>query len=81
MARNNKVFLLGNVGKDPYVKDFSNGKVARITLATTEKGYTKQDGTKIEAPPSTSRSWRLNVHGFIGYSLTSITRRQSKNRR
>ena len=48
MARNNKVFLLGNVGKDPYVKDFSNGKVARITLATTEKGYTRQDGTKVE---------------------------------
>lgn len=48
MAKTNKVILLGNVGKDPFVKEFSNGKVARITLATTEKGYTKQDGTKVE---------------------------------
>lgn len=48
MAKNNKVFLLGNVGKDPFVKEFSNGKVARLTIATTEKGFTKQDGTRVE---------------------------------
>lgn len=44
----NKVILLGNVGKDPDVKYFDNGSmVASFSLATTEKGYTAQNGTSI----------------------------------
>lgn len=44
----NKVILLGNVGKDPDVKHFDNGTaVASFSLATTEKGYTAQNGTTI----------------------------------
>lgn len=44
----NKVILLGNVGKDPDVKHFDNGTaVASFSLATTEKGYTAQNGTQI----------------------------------
>ena len=44
----NKIIVLGNVGKDPDVKHFDNGTaVASFSLATTEKGYTAQNGTTI----------------------------------
>ena len=45
----NIVILRGNVGKDPVITNFEGGgKVAQFTLATTEKGFTKSDGTKVE---------------------------------
>lgn len=43
----NKVILLGNVGKDPEVRDVSGTKVASFTLATTDRAYTKSDGTQV----------------------------------
>ncbi|RHJ76889.1 single-stranded DNA-binding protein [Parabacteroides sp. AM08-6] len=43
----NKVILLGHTGKDPEVKDVAGTKVANISLATTEKGYTLQNGTQV----------------------------------
>lgn len=44
----NKVMLIGNVGKEPEVKYVDRGQaVARITLATTERGYTLQNGTQV----------------------------------
>src|SRR5574344_1259250 len=44
----NKVILLGNVGKDPDVKYFDNERaVATFSLATTERGYTLQNGTQV----------------------------------
>lgn len=43
----NKAILIGNAGKDPEVRPVSGNKVANFTLATTEKGYTKQDGTQV----------------------------------
>ena len=43
----NKVILLGYVGKDPETKDFETGKVAKITIATTEKGYKLKSGKEI----------------------------------
>ena len=44
----NKIILVGNVGKDPDIKHFDNGSmVASFSLATTEKGYTAQNGTSI----------------------------------
>lgn len=43
----NKVILIGRVGKDPEIKDFSGRKLARIALATSEKytsnGVNKED--------------------------------------
>src|SRR5574344_1894794 len=44
----NKVMLIGNVGADPQVKYLDAGVcVAQISLATTEKGYTLQNGTQV----------------------------------
>lgn len=44
----NKVQLIGNLGKDPEVRTLDGGsKVCQFTLATTEKGYTLQNGTNV----------------------------------
>lgn len=43
----NKVILLGYVGKDPEIKEFESGKVAKMTIATTEKGYKLKSGKDI----------------------------------
>lgn len=50
MASFNQVTLLGNVGKDPQIITTQNGKkIAHLTIVTQERGYTKKDGSKIEA--------------------------------
>jgi len=44
----NKVMLIGNVGQEPEVRYVDQGvAVARIRLATTERGYTLQNGTQV----------------------------------
>ena len=44
----NKVILVGNVGRDPEVRYLEKGvSVAEFALATTERGYTMQNGTQI----------------------------------
>ncbi|MBR2631192.1 MAG: single-stranded DNA-binding protein [Bacteroidaceae bacterium] len=44
----NKVMLIGNVGADPQVKYLDQGVcVAQLRLATTERGYTLQNGTQV----------------------------------
>ncbi|MBR4838952.1 MAG: single-stranded DNA-binding protein [Paludibacteraceae bacterium] len=44
----NKVILVGNVGKDPEVRYVSQDTpVAEFSLATTERGYTMQNGTQV----------------------------------
>lgn len=44
----NKVMLIGNVGKEPEVRHLDNHvTVATLTLATTERGYTLQNGTQV----------------------------------
>ena len=43
----NRVFLLGNVGSDPEIRESNGGKFATFRLATTDKGYTKRDGTQV----------------------------------
>lgn len=40
--------LIGNVGADPEVRYVEQGvAVARVSLATTERGYTLQNGTQV----------------------------------
>lgn len=44
----NKVMLIGNVGKEPEVRYYAADQpVAQFTLATTERGYTLQNGTQV----------------------------------
>ena len=44
----NKVMLIGNVGIEPEVKYVDQGvAVARLRLATTERGYTLANGTQV----------------------------------
>ena len=44
----NKVMLIGHVGQDPEVRYVDQGvAVARLRLATTERGYTLQNGTQV----------------------------------
>lgn len=44
----NKVMLIGNVGKEPDVRYYDTDQaVAQFPLATTERGYTLQNGTKV----------------------------------
>lgn len=44
----NKIMLIGNVGKAPEVKYVEQGvAVARLSLATTERGYALPNGTQV----------------------------------
>ena len=44
----NKVMLIGNVGKEPDVRYYERDlAVAALPLATTERGYTLQNGTQV----------------------------------
>lgn len=44
----NKIMLIGNVGKDPDVRYYdADQAVAQLSLATTERGYTLPNGTKV----------------------------------
>lgn len=44
----NKVILVGNVGTDPKVRYFDKGSaIATFRMATTERGYTLQNGTEV----------------------------------
>lgn len=49
MASVNKVTLIGNLGRDPEMRTFTNGDhVANATLATTDKWKDKQSGEQRE---------------------------------
>ena len=43
----NKAFILGRVGKDPQVSHINGTKKISFGIATTDRGYTKQDGTQV----------------------------------
>ena len=44
----NKAMLIGNVGKEPDVRYYDRDQaVATFSLATTERGYTLQNGTQV----------------------------------
>lgn len=44
----NKVMLIGNVGKEPDVRYYDRDQaVATFSFATTERGYTLQNGTQV----------------------------------
>ena len=77
MARSvNKVFLVGNLGKDPEIRTTQQGKrIANLTLATSEVWKDKQTGEKKE-----QSEWHKVVvfnDGLAGL-LEQYTRKGSK---
>lgn len=49
MASLNQATLIGFVGDDPKIVQTKNGKtMATFSLATTERGFTRQDGSTVE---------------------------------
>ena len=72
----NKVMLIGNAGKDPGIKTLDNGnKVANFTLATTDRGYTKQDGTQV---PDRTEWHNLVVWGGLAKVVEQYVRKGTK---
>ena len=67
---------IGNVGKDPEIKEFNNGnRVANFTLATTERGFTTKDGTVV--PDITD--WHLcQVNGGLVNVVESYVKKGDK---
>ena len=59
----NKAILVGNVGADPKVTTYSSGKAAQVSLATTERGYTLQNGTQVPE--------RTEWHNLIAWGKTA----------
>ena len=43
-----KIQVIGRLGKDPELREVGDSKVVNFSVATTEKGFTRQDGTKVE---------------------------------
>ena len=69
----NKVMLIGNVGAAPDVRYYdADQAVAQVRLATTERGYTLQNGTQV--PDHTD--W----HNLVFYrSLAKVVEKYVKN--
>ncbi|MBR6775431.1 MAG: single-stranded DNA-binding protein [Bacteroidales bacterium] len=46
----NKAQIIGNIGNEPKISIINNNqtKVANFTVATTERGYTSQDGIYVQ---------------------------------
>lgn len=46
MASINKVIIVGNLGRDPELKEYSNGLIANLSIATTRR-YNGKDGQPV----------------------------------
>ncbi len=61
----NKVMLIGNVGKDPEVRYYgADQAVAKVSLATRERGYELPNGTKVPD--------RTDWHSLVFYRRLAI---------
>ncbi len=75
MASVNKVTILGNLGRDPEVRNFNNGdKVANLTVATSESWKDKNTGEKRE-----KTEWhRVAIFGALAGIVERYLRKGSK---
>lgn len=71
----NKAILLGNVGADPQVRDVNGTKVAQLSLATSEKAYTKRDGTQV---PERTEWHRIVIWGALADVVEHYVSKGSK---
>lgn len=61
--------FIGNLGKDPDIREVAGSKVASFSIAVTEKGFTTKDGKKIEDKTTWVNivAWR-GLASLIGYT-------------
>lgn len=70
----NKVILVGNVGKDPEIRNVTNGSVANLSIATSESWRDKNTGERRE-----KTEWhRLVVWGPLVNVIEQYVRKGSK---
>lgn len=72
----NKVMLIGNVGADPDVRYYEADQcVSQVRLATTERGYTLQNGTKV---PDTTEWHNLVFYRSLAKIVEQYVRKGDK---
>ncbi len=71
----NKVQLIGNVGHTPEVKESQNGKWATFRIATTDRAYTKKDGTQV---PERTEWHNIVVNGGLASVVENYVTRGTK---
>ena len=61
--------FIGNLGKDPEIREVAGSKVASFSIAVTEKGFTTKDGKKIEDKTTWVNvvAWK-GLASLIGYA-------------
>jgi single-strand DNA-binding protein len=73
MSSVNKVILLGNIGKDPEVRETKAGNIVNLVMATSEK-YTDKSGQKQE-----NTEWHnLVVFGKLADVVAKYVRKGDK---
>lgn len=70
----NKAIILGRVGQDPKIMDGRNGKFATFSIATTDRAYTKQDGTVI---PERTEWHNIVANGKLVQIIESFVKKGS----
>lgn len=68
-----KVFATGNIGQDAEVKQVGETNVVQFSIASTKKGYTKQDGTVIQDATTWLNVKKWRAEGLAPY-LTKGTK-------
>ncbi|MCC8175495.1 MAG: single-stranded DNA-binding protein [Bacteroidales bacterium] len=75
MASLNQVSLIGFVGDEPKVIATQSGKpMATLSLATTEKGFTRQDGTSV---PDKTEWHNITIFGNLSKVVQSYVHKGS----
>ena len=70
----NQVNLIGNVGNIE-VRDFTDGKAAKVSLATTERAYTTKDGKQV---PEETTWHKLAMRGGLADVVEKYVKKGDK---
>lgn len=74
MSTLNQVNLIGNVGNIE-VRDFTDGKAAKVSLATTERAYTTKDGKQV---PEETTWHKLAMRGWLAEVVEKYVKKGDK---
>ena len=71
----NKAIIVGRVGQDPKITDFTNGnKCAQFSVATTERGFTARDGREV---PDKTEWHNIVCYGNLAQVVQNFVRKGS----